>query len=233
MKLVYIASPYHANTPEEMERNRQAAHAACEEAYRLGRLNGIKIIPVTPIGNFPYLDDNKPDERAQALHMGIALLSKCDELWVAGGRVSEGMKGEIRAAVRMEKPVYSMGLEQQKIQNAIFDMLPMLDEKSCFKDNDRRDYTGQLLVLKLSALAPWSIEPENQLWTAYQGFGTRPDAGGRAVYAKNLFDGEETRFDRADFYGIADPSRLPDWAQKAFDEYQQQNSEYESEEQDL
>jgi len=234
MKFVYIASPYHADTPEEMERNKQFAHAACEQAYRLGRINGIKIIPVTPIGNFPYLDDHKPDEREQALHMGTALLSKCDELWVAGDRISEGMRGEIRAAARMDKPIYSLGIEQQKIQDAIFDMLPMLDERQCFQNSDRRDYTGQLLIVKPSALTPWSIEPENQLWIATHGNGCRPDAKGRSVFVENIFDGDRASFDRSDFYGVANVKRLPDWAQKAFEEYQQQqNSENESEEQDL
>ena len=230
MKIVYIAAPYRAGTPEEMERNHKAALAACGEAYRLGRLTGDKIIPITPIGAFPYLDDHKPEEREQALQMGTALLAKCDEVWCAGDRVSEGMRGEIRAAVRLGKPVYSMGMEQAKVQDAVSDMLPMLDVRQCDQDSDRRDYTGQLLVVKESALAPWAREPENQLWVATHGNGCRPDAIGRSVFAVNLFDGDKASFDRADFYGVADVSKLPGWAQKGFEEYQQQNIEEESEE---
>jgi len=225
MKLIYICSPYRADTPEEMEQNRQAAHKACEEAYHLGRMTGAKHVPFTPIGNFPYLDDSKPDEREQALKLGLSLMSKCDEVWVAGDRMSEGMRGEIRAAVRMEKPVYSMGMEQAIIQTVIADMAPLLDYKCCRKNSENKDYTGQLLVLKSSALTPWAKEPENQLWVANSGFGTSPTARGRAVYATCLYDGEKTRWDRSDFYGIANPNRIPDWATERLKEMQGQNND--------
>jgi hypothetical protein len=233
MKLIYIASPYRADTPEEMELNKQAALDYCEEAYRLGRLTGERFVPVTPLVNFPYLNENDPRERDEALKMGLALLSQCDELWIAGDRVSEGMRGEIRAAVRMGKPICSMGAEQAAIQAAISDMPPLLNEKNCFKNSDRKDYTGQLLVLKAPKLAPWAMEPENQLWIAKNGFGTSPNAGGRAVYATCLYDGEKARWDRADFHGIANPNRLPDRAKEKLSELNQDPNNDESEELDL
>ena len=230
MKYVYIAAPYHAETPEEMELNKQIALAACGEAYKLGRLTGEMIVPITPIVNFPYLNENDPKERDQALKMGLSLITKCDEVWCAGDHVSEGMKGEIRAAVRMDKPVYSMGMEQEKIQTAISGMEPMLTEKHCYKNSDNKDYSNQLLVLKASALAPWAKEPENQLWIANGGgFGTSPTANGRAVFAKSLSDGEESRWNRSDFIGVANPSRLPVWIKEKLSEIQEQNNE-ESEE---
>jgi hypothetical protein len=230
MKLIYIASPYRADTPEEMERNKQAALDCCEEAYRLGRLTGERIVPVTPLVNFPYLNENDPKERDEALKMGLTLLSQCDQLWVAGTRISEGMRGEIRAAVRLEKPVYSMRLEQEKIQAAVADMPPLLDARQCFKTSDRRDYTGQLLILKPDALAPWVQEPENQLWVATHGNGCRPNAIGRSVFVKNLCDGDKASFDRSDFYGVANVNRLPDWAKESFEQFQQQQNNDESEE---
>jgi hypothetical protein len=101
----------------------------------------------------------------------------------------------------------------------------MLDEKVCFKHSNEKDFTDQLLVLKASALAPWALEPENQLWIAKYGFGTSPTASGRAVYCENLFDGEEARFNRTDFCGIAIGNRLPDWARERLDEYQNQQEE--------
>jgi hypothetical protein len=216
-----------------MERNKQAALDACEEAYRLGRLSGERFVPVTPLVNFPYLNENDPKERDEALKLGLSLLTKCDELWVAGDRISEGMRGEIRAAVRLEKPVYSMGLSQEKIQAAIADMRPMLEQSVCYKSSDAKDFTNQLLVLKASKLAPWAKEPENQLWVAKNGSGCRPTASGRAVYCQNIFDGEEARWDRSDFHGIADDARLPDWAREKFEEYRQEQENSESEEQDL
>ena len=225
MKLIYICSPYHADTTEEMEQNRQNAHKACGEAYRLGRLTGESFVPITPIGNFSYLDECKPEERDQALRLGLSLLSRCDELWVAGEKLTDGMRVEIRAAVRMEKPVLSMGMEQAKIQAVIAGMPPLLDHKCCYKNSNSRDYTGQLLVLKASALAPGAKEVENQLWIALNGFGVSPTASGRAVFATCLYDGEKTRWDRADFYGIANPNRIPNWAKEKLTELQDQNNE--------
>ncbi|MDR2903087.1 MAG: hypothetical protein LBU77_01040 [Clostridiales bacterium] len=223
MKLVYIASPYHADTPEEMARNKQAALDACEEAYRIGRLTGQQILPITPLVNFPYLNESKPKDRAEALRLGLSLLEKSDELWCAGDHVSDGMKGEIQAAVRMEKPVFSMGMAQEKIQVAIADMRPMLDEKCCFKGSNQKNYADQFLLLSPSVLAPWALEPENQLWRVTgHGFGNSPTARGQAVYVKNLFDGEKARFNRGDFIGIVNPNRLPNWAKEAL--LQEQNS---------
>ncbi|MDR0819537.1 MAG: hypothetical protein LBN43_08215 [Oscillospiraceae bacterium] len=210
-----------------MERNKQAAIDACEHAYSLGRLTGETIIPVTPLVNFIYLDENEPEERKQALKLGLGLLSKCDELWVAGDRISEGMRGEIRAAVRMNIPVMSMGLEQETIQNVISDLPPLLTEKNCFKNSANRNYAGELLVLKSSALAPWAKEPENQLWIAKHGFGVNPNLSGRAVYAKCLYDGEDARWNRNDFHGVANPEKLPDWAKEKLMLYENESEELE------
>ncbi|MDR2089111.1 MAG: hypothetical protein LBP73_07120 [Clostridiales Family XIII bacterium] len=230
MKLVYISAPYRADTPEETERNRRAALEACGEAYRLGRLTGTKIVPIAPAGNFPYLDGNKSEDREQELRMDLALLSKCDELWVAGDRISEDMQRELRAAVRMDKPVCSMGLDQATVQTAITDMHPMLRKNDCVKGSENGDYSDKLLILNASVLAPWALEPENQLWIADGGgFGTSPDAMGRALYVTNVFDGEKARFDREDFHGAADIGRLPAWAKDGLAEFQEQNRE-ESEE---
>jgi hypothetical protein len=44
------------------------------------------------------LDDNRPNERATALNIGLQLVTRCDEVWVFGGRVSAGMKKEIDLA---------------------------------------------------------------------------------------------------------------------------------------
>ena len=227
MKMVYIASPYHADTAEEMDKNVEAALAACAEAYHLGRLTGIQIVPITPLVNFPYLNENDPAERNEALRLGLSLLMKCDELWCAGDRISEGMRGEIWAAVRLEMPVYSMGMAKDKIQAAIDNMKPMLNSDNCIAGSTDNDYTGELLILSESKLAPWAKEPESQLWIAQNGFGTSPDSSGRAVNAKCIFDGEVARWNREDFCGIADPDKLPDWAKEMLSE--QQNN-FESEE---
>jgi hypothetical protein len=52
---------------------------------------------------------------------------------------------------------------------------------------------------------------QNSLWVAYNGFGCSYTARGRAVYAKNLFDGRESAWERDDFLGIVKPESLQRW----------------------
>lgn len=89
MKLVYICSPLSG----DMEKNKQKAIEYCSAATRMGA------IPLAPHTIFTqFLDDNVPEQRRQGLKMGLELLKKCDELWVCGDVISEGMRGEIAFA---------------------------------------------------------------------------------------------------------------------------------------
>ena len=91
-KIVYICSPYRAETKEELEQNiataKQAARAVIHDY-------GIPIVPHLYFTQF--LDEGK--ERSLGMKMGIQLLGLCDEIWVVGDRITEGMKGEIRMAL--------------------------------------------------------------------------------------------------------------------------------------
>lgn len=46
--------------------------------------------------------------------MGIVLLGKCDEVWVFGGTISEGMAAEIARAKKQRKKIryFTEGLEE-------------------------------------------------------------------------------------------------------------------------
>ena len=56
-------------------------------------------IPIAPHLLFPqFLCDEKAQERNLGLQFGIALLSKCTEVWVFGDDVSPGMREEIKRA---------------------------------------------------------------------------------------------------------------------------------------
>lgn len=95
-KLVYICSPYHG----DMERNHQNALDYCEYAAQMG------VIPLAPHTIFTqYLDDDVPSQREVGLKMGLALLKRCDELWVFGPKITEGMKQEIIQANMEQIPI--------------------------------------------------------------------------------------------------------------------------------
>ena len=55
---------------------------------------------------------------------------------------------------------------------------------------------------------------EDQLWLCTGGFGSRPNARGRAVFATCLADGEETRWDRQNFLGVLKDECMAEWARE-------------------
>lgn len=73
-----------------MEQNRQNAVKYCEYAAQMG------VIPLAPHTIFTqYLDDDVPSQREVGIRMGLELLKRCDEIWVFGPKITEGMKQEI------------------------------------------------------------------------------------------------------------------------------------------
>ena len=83
---------------------------------------------------------------------------------------------------------------------------------------DQGDYKGKVLVMSPDTLREGCWDARCQLWLAEGGFGCSPTASGRAVYATCLGDGEQTRWDRADFTGILKDEFLPDWARERSEE---------------
>ena len=87
--VVYIASPYAGETEDNISR----AKGYCRFAVSKG------VIPLAPHLLYPqFMDDNDEDQRILGLRFAIALLCRCDELWVFGEKVSAGMAKEIEKA---------------------------------------------------------------------------------------------------------------------------------------
>ena len=106
MKRVFICSPFRGfgDSAEEQtrdcKRNIHNARAACNFAVMKG------CVPYAPHLYFPqFLMDSDPDERKEGLLMGLTWLSYCDELWVIGRRISEGMENEINMAKKWGIPI--------------------------------------------------------------------------------------------------------------------------------
>lgn len=202
MKLVYICSPLRG----AIEENIKKAHRYCEYAAGCG------VIPLAPHTIFTaYLQDTIPEQRAQGLKMGLELLKRCDEIWVCGDEISQGMQGEIDLAAKLHIPTiyvldhhFEEGLKIRQSSKA-------LGMNDCITGSDRDDYENKILVLNPEALISNCRTAENSLWVAYNGFGCTYGARGQAVYAKNLFDGREARWERADFLGIVKPESLKKW----------------------
>ena len=87
--LVYICSPYAG----DIETNILRAKRYCRFAVSEGG------IPFAPHLHYPqFMDDNDKEQRELGLRFALILLGKCDELWVFGDKLSNGMSREIAKA---------------------------------------------------------------------------------------------------------------------------------------
>lgn len=94
--LVYVCSPLSGDIAANQENARRYCRFAVDSGY----------IPLAPHLYFPqFMDDGDGAERDLALFMDLVLLSKCDQLWAFGDRVSKGMSMEIEKAKRKGQPI--------------------------------------------------------------------------------------------------------------------------------
>ena len=103
--LVYICSPYAGDIERNTCRARAFSRFAVEKKY----------IPIAPHLLCPqYL--NEETERWLGLKMGIVFLGKCEEVWVFGDVISEGMAAEIEKAKKMRKKIryFTDGLQEKE-----------------------------------------------------------------------------------------------------------------------
>ena len=63
-------------------------------------------IPIVPHLYFPiFLDENDPVQRMNGIEMGLELMEICDEVYVFGFEITEGMRFELDHARQIKKPV--------------------------------------------------------------------------------------------------------------------------------
>jgi len=85
MKIIFVCSPFQGR-----EENVEKAKRYCRMLVNMG------YIPIAPHVYFSqFMDDLNPDDRRKALEMNKKLLEFCDELWIFGDEITEGMKEEI------------------------------------------------------------------------------------------------------------------------------------------
>ena len=105
-KKVFICSQFAATAKDKDERKKETVHIirTAQAASLYAVMEGA--IPYTPHLYFPqFLDDDDQDRRELGQLLGLVWLKECDELWVIGRRISEGMKKEIEMAKKLDIPV--------------------------------------------------------------------------------------------------------------------------------
>ena len=94
--VVYVASPYAGDTAGNISR----AVEYCRFVVNKGA------IPLAPHLLYPqFMDDDDRETRELAIFFALVLLGKCDEIWVFGERMSEGMEREIAKARKRNMPI--------------------------------------------------------------------------------------------------------------------------------
>ena len=106
-RLVFICSPYRpqsddpAEQARELLRNIKLAKIGCRIAVEHG------CAPIAPHLLYPqFLDDRDPEERDAGKKCGLQFLNLCDEMWVLGRKITQGMAAEIAAANANGIPIF-------------------------------------------------------------------------------------------------------------------------------
>ena len=107
MKRVYVCAPLGGN----IEENLKKVKTYTAYALRCGTA------PVVPHFYALCLDDNVPKDREIGLAAGMSLLWLCDEVWVFGDTVTEGMRAELKFCKHLN--ILVRKITEKEIQKAI------------------------------------------------------------------------------------------------------------------
>ena len=107
MKRVYVCAPLGGN----IEENLKKVKTYTAYALRCGTA------PVVPHFYAECLDDNDPKDREIGLAAGMSLLWLCDEVWVFGDTVTDGMRAELQFCKNLNIRVRM--ITEKEIQKAI------------------------------------------------------------------------------------------------------------------
>lgn len=99
MRRAYICSPLSGNISGNIENAKRYARYI----FKCG------MAPVIPHFYALVLNDEIPDERKLGMQAGLSLLWVCDEVWVFGDEITEGMKKEIIFAEKLNIKVKYIG----------------------------------------------------------------------------------------------------------------------------
>lgn len=107
MKKVYICAPLGGDVESNLKKATQYAKYAllCGTA------------PVVPHFYAMCLNDDVPNEREIGMTAGLSLLWFCDELWVFGNEVTNGMEKEISFAKNLN--IRTVYIKESQVKNTL------------------------------------------------------------------------------------------------------------------
>ena len=123
-RLVFISSPYRPESDDPAERSREIlcniklAKIGCKIAVDRG------CAPFAPHLLYPqFLNEHDPEARRAGMKIGLQFLNLCDEMWVLGRKITDGMAEEIAAAKANDIPIFIMDHPEsgeERLLKAIF-----------------------------------------------------------------------------------------------------------------
>lgn len=103
---VFICSPFRPTTKDPDKRTKERADNVRLAAEGCRRAVGLGFTPIAPHLFIPmFLDDEDELERNLGIKLGLNWLEDCDELWVLGDYISNGMAIEIEHAKMLTKTI--------------------------------------------------------------------------------------------------------------------------------
>ena len=96
MKVIYLAHPLGAATKEGVEANKARARRWIRWIY--DNFSDVAVVADWLI-TCDVLDDFNPEHRARGMKMNKLVIPRCDEFWMVGGRISNGMNDELSVVV--------------------------------------------------------------------------------------------------------------------------------------
>lgn len=107
MRVIYLAHPLGAPTPEGVEANKARARRWIRWVYN--NFPNVAVIADWLI-TCDVLDDFNPEHRAHGMEMNKAIIKSGGprEFWMVGGRVSNGMQGESITAVEAQLRIFDL-----------------------------------------------------------------------------------------------------------------------------
>lgn len=120
MKKVFICSPYRGDTSRNIEQAKRYARFAY----------GCKYLPIVPHLYFPsFLSDDVPSERMDGIMLGLELMKQCEEIWIFGCRITDGMAFELAMARQLGILVDCYDEEISPIRHETFSIDERLDDR--------------------------------------------------------------------------------------------------------
>ena len=92
----------------------------------------------------------------------------------------------------------------------------------CYPNDYDKSIVDEVVAIKKTVFRPEYQSADRQLVYVTGGNGAKGNPHGRACFCKNLYTGEELRYERYEVEGVVKPECMPEWAKERLAQIQKQ-----------